>query len=133
MCKKILLLSTSLFSTGVNQAKYYSKKTASPEVIALLSETSREEKFEARELFFSTHRDQLQAEFLKASEDIRSCCAGFFKDPRHLASHFSWVTSSPPLNENVSKNLYKQLDLMNSVLCYKNKSVQFVKEDARRS
>ena len=32
-------------------------------------------------------------------------CRGFFLDPRHLGNHFTYLTGSPPLDQNTRENL----------------------------
>ena len=93
--------------------------------MVLFSQSNKEEKFEIREAVYSDHRAELHTQLMKSNKEIKSACVGFFKDPRHLANQFSYLTSAPPLNEKVEKNLHKQLDMMYQVLKYKNKTVQF--------
>ena len=37
------------------------------------------------------------------------CVRGFFKDSRHAGFHFSYLTTTPPLNENIRENLEPEL------------------------
>ena len=74
---------------------------------------------------FAEFREELHSELMKDGRDIKSSCTGFFKDPRHVASHFQWLTSVSPLNGKIEQNLFKQIDLMYLVLQYKNQTVEF--------
>ena len=93
-----------------------------------MSRASREEQFDIREEYFSKNREVLQSKFLKAKNDVRATCVGFFLDPRHLAGHFSWLTSSSPLNIKIEENLFRFLDNLFKVISHKDRSVQFENE-----
>jgi hypothetical protein len=44
---------------------------------------------------------------------------GFWKDPRHLANQFAYLTGSPPLTKIVEENIVTQFGLYYKYSCYK--------------
>ena len=46
----------------------------------------------------------------RQGKQIQVICKGFWRDPRHLANQFSYMSGgAPPLTENVADNLHIQL------------------------
>ena len=51
----------------------------------------------------------LFSDLRNGKKNVGRCVRGFFKDSRHAGFHFSYLTTTPPLNENIRENLELEL------------------------
>lgn len=99
------------------------------EATALLAKTSEEQDFRKREKVYQDHREELTMEFRKSNrKNIDKTCRGFFMDPRHLASHFEYLTGSSPLDDSIEANLKTHLGHLEEYLADANKTIEYKKK-----
>ena len=66
--------------------------------------------------------------FCAGKKKIGQTCKGFFKDDRHLASQFSFISGGcPPLNANLQANMSNQIKNFDKYLLSVNQSVEYRK------
>jgi len=80
--------------------------------------------FEDREDVFEGHRPELTAKF-RSNNSIPNISKPFWKDSRHLAGQFSYLSISAPLTRIVDENFETQFGHLEEYLRDQNKTVEF--------
>ena len=102
---------------GVNTDKYYVTKVSEEAKEALKELSNVEKNCEERESVFEKYRSDLQAFFLNAKVAIPNQVPAFFQSPKHLQSHFLYLTgASESLDDKIEKSYSKQIDILERVL-----------------
>ena len=89
---------------GVISWKWLKEVKVGPDAINAFSQLNSESSFEKREEVFNKYREELTASFRKAKKSIPIVNKPFFKDPRHLALQWQYLTETEPLFERIEAN-----------------------------
>jgi len=109
---------------GVTMNKWYKKKKVSGQTIAVLHRLENERDYNTREAVFEEHREDLCNEFRESKANISRICKPFFLDPRHLASHFHYMTDTKPLDENIQEHFTKFIGYVEVFMLDVDKSLE---------
>ena len=89
---------------GTDSSKWNTQVKAGPDAVKALKGLLTENDFEKREGVFEEHRDALTDTFKTCKKSIPNVCKPFFKDHRHLAGHWAFLTNTEPVYANVECN-----------------------------
>ena len=105
-----------IVSLGVDSSKWNVKcdATVVKEALSAFSALANEQRFDKREAVFAQYRDVLTVIFRKPKDSIPRTVSVFWKDPQHLAFHFSFLTGAEPLNKAIMqryKDQFKNIEV----------------------
>ena len=111
---------------GTDTSRWNKEVKVSSDAIAALNSTYAETNYEKREAVFEKHREVLTANYKyvnaclnslykylsrKSKKSIPTVLKPFFKDHRHLAMEWQYLTAAEPLYSNVEKNYVTQFGM----------------------
>ena len=110
---------------GIDSYKFYSVATEQQK--ENLKQTETEEDTEAREIIYSRNRAALAMEIRSSQKNISQIIRGFWRSPRHLHSHFVYVTNGvSDLRIKIALNWEKIIKSFMDYIIIKDKNNKYI-------